>query len=288
MKHYGGIFKKIRENRHLTQVDVGGKEISIAQLSRFENGKSDITLSKFYLLLERIGITSQEFEYVANGYKFNRLYSLLEKTSEFYNNNNRHGLMKLLEKELKNSLVNENLQQKLNILIIKSALREIDKETAISEAEINMLADYLMSLEYWSYYELTLYATTMHVLPYQLVDTLSNEAFKRASYYKLIKKNRDLIRTIMINTIIFFINRGKLDRAVYFKNELKPLLTDETEIFDRTLLLFVVGAIDFYQGAEEIGKQKMRDAIDIFNKVESYRLAESYEADYLKIIEKKI
>ena len=282
MKHLGEVFKKFRESRHLTQKAVGGKEISVAQLSKFENGSSDITLSKFYLLLERIGITSQEFEYVANDYEFNHFYSLLDKIDEFYNNNNRYGLMKLLEEE--DELMREGKQQKLNLLIIKSALRQIDKETEFTETEIEMVSDYLFSIEDWTYYELILYANTMSNLPLELINTLSKEALVRASFYKSIKRNRDLITTVIINTIIVFTNHKMLDRAIYFKNELRRLLTDETEIFDKTLLLFVTGAIYFYKGKEESGKQKMRDAIDIFNKVESYHLAESYEESYYEIV----
>jgi len=289
MKHLGEIFKKFRESRHLTQKSVGGKEISVAQLSKFENGVSDITLSKFYLLLERVGITSQEFEHVSNDYEFNHLYNILDKTSEFYNSNNRYGLLKLLEHEKKKLIEMENglkLQQELNILVIKSALMGVDRETTFTEDEINMLSDYLFSIEDWSYYELILYSTTMHVLSLELISTLSQEALKRASFYKSIKRNRDLIITVLVNTIIVFTNNKMLDRAIYFKNELKYLLA-ETDIFDKTLLLFVTGAIDFYSGKGDSGKQKMRDAIDIFNKVESYHLAESYEESYYTMVGEK-
>jgi len=242
------------------------------------------------LLLERVGITSQEFEHVANNYEFNRLYSLLNKTFKLFNNNNRYGLLKLYENEKKRLIQMEDgskLQQELNILIIKSSLMAFDEEISITESEIGMLSDYLFSIEDWSYYELILYSTTMHVLSLELINTLSKETLLRSSFYKSINKNRELVIAVMINTIIVLTNNKILDRAIYFKNELEALLT-ETDIFDKILLLFVTGAIDFYNGKEESGKQRMKDAIDIFNKVESYHLAETYGESYYIITGEKV
>ena len=47
MKNFGEIFKKFRESRGLWLKDVAKAGISTSQLSRFEKGETDLTISKF-------------------------------------------------------------------------------------------------------------------------------------------------------------------------------------------------------------------------------------------------
>ncbi|HFI0735771.1 TPA: helix-turn-helix domain-containing protein, partial [Streptococcus suis] len=49
MKNFGEIFKKFRESRGLKLKDVAKAGISTSQLSRFEKGETDLTISKFML-----------------------------------------------------------------------------------------------------------------------------------------------------------------------------------------------------------------------------------------------
>ncbi|SJZ55046.1 Helix-turn-helix domain-containing protein [Pilibacter termitis] len=84
MENLGELFRELRESRNLSMKSVVGTEMSIAQLSKFERGESEITLSKFYFIIERIGITIEEFELVAQGYKLNQFFQVFQELSSLY------------------------------------------------------------------------------------------------------------------------------------------------------------------------------------------------------------
>lgn len=282
MENFGEIFKALRESRNLTQNQVVGEEFTSAALSMFESGKSDITLSKFFYILKRIGVSLEEFEYIANNYDFNSFYKLLNKANIAYNENDEYALKKLLEKEKEKS---NDIYQEMNCLMLKSLICELDSHYRLSDKEKDKISSYIILIDDWSYYQLILYNNTIRTFNANMINTLSSELLKRSLYYKSIPRNKKLIKEILINTIIVLIDKKEIKYANYFKNALEELLTDETAIYEKTIFLFVTGALDFHQGDEIEGKRKMKDAIDILNKVESYRLAKSYQQNYDEIVE---
>ena len=53
----GALFKKIRLSKKLALKDVAGDYLSISFLSKFERGESEISLSRFFLLLENLDVS---------------------------------------------------------------------------------------------------------------------------------------------------------------------------------------------------------------------------------------
>lgn len=68
MKNLGQILKKIREAKGLSLYNIANDEISTSQLSRFENGYTDITLSKLLSVLKTLDVSLEEFMYLGRGF----------------------------------------------------------------------------------------------------------------------------------------------------------------------------------------------------------------------------
>ncbi|SUN45864.1 DNA-binding protein [Streptococcus equi subsp. equi] len=68
MNHFGKLFKKFRESRGLLLKDVAKAGISTSQLSRFENGEADLTISKFMSALDEINMPIDEFMYAVHDF----------------------------------------------------------------------------------------------------------------------------------------------------------------------------------------------------------------------------
>ncbi|MFR7932150.1 MAG: helix-turn-helix domain-containing protein [Streptococcus thermophilus] len=68
MKKFGEIFKKFRESRGLRLKDVAKAGISTSQLSRFEKGETDLTISKFMFILDEINMPIDEFMYAVHDF----------------------------------------------------------------------------------------------------------------------------------------------------------------------------------------------------------------------------
>ena len=63
MEKFGTVFKKLRESRHLSLADISKMGVSTSQISRFENGESDLTITKFIAILKKMNISIDEYLY---------------------------------------------------------------------------------------------------------------------------------------------------------------------------------------------------------------------------------
>ena len=57
----GELYKELRIARGLKQKDVARKGLSIAQLSKFENGQTMLSADKLLIAIESIHMTFEEF-----------------------------------------------------------------------------------------------------------------------------------------------------------------------------------------------------------------------------------
>ncbi|MCR5749883.1 MAG: helix-turn-helix domain-containing protein [Lactobacillus sp.] len=79
MNMYGKIIKQIRKSKNMTLKEVAGEALSISQLSRFENEKSVIPVDLFYEVLDNLNSTTEEFNYIKNEKRPNKILELLKK-----------------------------------------------------------------------------------------------------------------------------------------------------------------------------------------------------------------
>ena len=66
----GETYRKIREEKGISISSLAGAEISKSQISRFELGETEISVFKLLYLLERIGVTLEEFLLICNHYRY--------------------------------------------------------------------------------------------------------------------------------------------------------------------------------------------------------------------------
>ena len=71
MKNYdslGRVFHDFRTNRNITLKQVADETVSVSQISRFERGETDISLTKFLKMLENMHVEMNEFMDTMRGY----------------------------------------------------------------------------------------------------------------------------------------------------------------------------------------------------------------------------
>lgn len=283
MKKYGEVFREIRESRNLSLKHVVGDKMSIPQLSKFERGETDLTIAKFIYALEKVGMTLEEFEFVSQGYEFSAFDKMIKKMRKFMIEKNIYGLKRILQEQKEKKVAGEILDE-MNYLMSKSVLSSFDEKYILVSEEKDRILDYLYSVDDWGYYQLILYGNVLPSLGMKSVFSLAKEVVSRSSFYKSITKNKQMVIQILLNTLIFAINKKEFTQAQLFKNIIEDFLDDETDVYEKTIFLFTQGALSYYTGKIKVGKQQMLDAIDIFGKVGSLNLARNYKDDFDEII----
>ena len=183
MQKFGEIFKKFRESRGIRLKDVAKAGISTSQLSRFEKGQTDLTITKFMLILDEINMPIDEFMYAVHDFHRDELNELLAKIQFFVSTHDINGLKKLLNSQLKSEHKREKFHH-INTILLKIRLQDLSGESYYTKQDLTDLTDYLFSVEYWGYYELLIFANTLDVLNHETLMVLAKEMSRRSDFTK--------------------------------------------------------------------------------------------------------
>lgn len=283
MTNFGEIFKKFRESRGLKLKDVAKAGISTSQLSRFEKGETDLTISKFMLILDEINMPIDEFMYAVHDFHRDELNELLSKIRHFVSNHDVEGMKKLLYSQMESDPKQEKFH-KLNIILLKIRLQDLSGENYYNEKDLKNLTDYLFSVEYWGYYELLIFANTLDVLKHDVFMVLSREMSRRSDFYKEIPNNRRLISTMLLNGYITCVEREKFLDALYFEKQLNQCFFIETEVYERLVFHYAQHLYQYKKDGDFKAIIEMKKCIAAMKLAGSNHLAKTYEGHLKKIL----
>ena len=288
MNMYGVTLRGIRKQKGLSMQDLAEGICSVSFLSKFERGDSDITLSLFTRILEKLMISIEEFLYIHNDYQTESLEQFFKDVSTAYNEGNSAQLKILRELEMKKWQQLQVNTYYYNVLLIQVFVMIVDKKAPdkdVNEEDIRLLSDYLFSVEVWGYYEFMLYNATMLFLQPTMVVQLSRTAYEKSNRYRNYKKVNVVISTIIMNTITYLLGPvNHFDKDFEFQAEIKEffsyletLAMPESHLFERVHVLHLKGAYELKCGKTETGIAKFQQAIQILSDLGSFGHAKRIE-----------
>lgn len=284
MEDFGKIFKKYRESRQLKLRDIASKELSTSQISRFENGESDLTITKFMHAIQLINMPIDEFMYTANNFKRDELNELLYKIQQYTANRDIDSLKKMLSDE-ESATSNNPTMQKIRILLIKISINGLSGEKLFNEADVEDLANYLFSVAYWGRNELLIFANSINVFNKMTNLTLLREMNRRTDFYKELPQNRTLIASMNVNAYIFCVENSEWIEAQYFEQQLKNTYFKETEIYERLVFIYAKAFHDYKKNKDEKALNQLYDVINAMKLAGSVHLAENFEEHLNKVLQ---
>jgi len=282
----GKLFKELRISRGITLEEATSDYFSVAQLSKFENGLSDITITKLLHALDAIAVSLEEFTIMLKNYKQPFFEQLAKKLEYAYNKQDIQELLVLHNQEKKLAISGKHQKfHALNSIVIAILINKLDSNFLVSDLTIKKLSDYLFSVSYWSRYELFLVHFSSMQIKTNLLISLINEMIKEFGYYPSLSKR---VIKILINTLNRCSGLNKLDEAEKFIEIITKNLNNESDVQSKVTFLYAKGYFQAKIGNKEEGKQMMRDAIDIFHKLDCPNLEKLYKDSYTEIVEKEL
>lgn len=279
MENYGETFRNLRKERGFTLKAVSENIISYSYLSKFENGTSDITLSNFIRLLERLNITLDEFLYF-NEAQIPSYVQFLNKLVKPYAENDISELMKYYDEEF-------NLYQQTNVsyhncnrIMIAALIKDLDLDFIIDQTDIDFYVDYLFNCSYWSTYEVSLFGNALFLFTEESLLLLVNEVKTRLNEYKVAQRNiRDLI-SLIENACLILLRKKNVEKAKELSVFLESHLSSK-HYFEKTRKKFIDGIILIREKKVAEGMQKAQEAINIMHSIDrSFALNHQRELEY--------
>ncbi|SFC26044.1 helix-turn-helix domain-containing protein [Streptococcus equinus] len=231
----GELYRELRIARGLKLKDVARENLSVSQLSRFENGQSMLAADKLLIAISGIHMTFSEFGHAINNYQEPETFQLSTKIVELYNKQDVQGLHNLLENENNSEVF--DVYKRLNKLIIKAYIYNLDPTYVISEEDKNFLTSYLYEIEEWTEFELYIFGNTMSILSESDLIFLGKAFVDRDKLYQSLTSHKKIAEIVFLNLILLLLTYRKLYQANYFIEALEKILTYQ-DMFAMTCLNF--------------------------------------------------
>lgn len=232
----GELYRELRIARGLKLKDVARENLSVSQLSRFENGQSMLAADKLLIAISGIHMTFSEFGHAINNYQETKYFQLSNKISELYNKQDIEGLYRLLGSEKGSEAF--DVYNRLNELMIKIAIHTLNPSYVITEEEKTFLTSYLYEIEEWTEFELYVFGNTMTILSESDLIFLGKAFVDRDKLYLSLTSHKKNAELVFLNLILSLINYRKIYQANYFIEALEKILTYQ-DMFAMTWLNFI-------------------------------------------------
>lgn len=283
--HLGQVFKNLRTNRHISLKQISNERVSAAQISRFERGESDISLEKFLIALSNMHIEVSEFMDAVNNYQRTEQIRFMSALIPLEYERNIAGFQKMQAEEAWEFSEHPDIyRHHLNVILLQSFICKCDATVPFPEEYIDEVTDYLFTTEEWNMYELILLGNLYLFIDIPLLHRMGQEILKRKDYYWEIGSHKNLVTITLLNIWETCLHRDALTVALFYMEKIEPLLNDETDLYKRTIYLFLSGLLHYKQGEKQSGIEEMKNAIQIFEWVGSENLANNYKKDFERFV----
>lgn len=252
----GQTFKYFRKTKHITLKEASREIVSVPFLSRFENGRTDISATHLIKLLNRINVQLSEFEFLYQKSNI-REFDQLPVFQHAYQNGDIEKLKEYLFKWRKKPgkfATLQSLQLKLMLVTLGSG--------KITEVELSMLVDYFQTIDNWTFYELYLFG---HAIPFLKISVMLNlflELQEKEIIYDDFRHDKfSMLFYIYNNVILCLLANNQLNEASLLIRKLEDRFSQqEKDYYHRTRILNLKGIMLYLQGHKGDGLKLIKRA----------------------------
>lgn len=261
-KNFGPLFASFRKKKGFTAKYTAEDIVSVQFLRLFEKGDSDINLTNFYDLLNRINVSFEEFMFAYEEKNVDKEISQTEQILDsFMNERNSIKFKNFADSLLDSYQKTGNIRDYHFYLITEAIYAQIFLTEA--QADIEELEEYLFDCETWGKYESFIAA---HICSIFSNDSLMIFA-ERALPTQLTSDSTAIYGIdFYLHACLSLINRNELTSAEYlltkFNDRFASIYKHQYLILS-IYALFLQGLLDIQKG-EPSGKEICDDIIHFF------------------------
>lgn len=279
-ENYGKTLREVRKHKGYTLQELADGICSISFLSKFERDESEISLSLFKQLLARLAVSFDEFFYIHNN-EADHFETFFDKISICFIKNDLQTLKQMKKAEIAKWNKSRSRTARCNKIAIDRIVDLIKYEPpSNSEEDLQFLYEYLFNVEVWGKYETHLYNLTMHLLPVDMVVTLTRTAVNKSARYRGMKNGASTVTGVLLNTLIYLTgipNKHVSPYAEEFLEALDQLELDDRDLYEKMEQGVVKGYYEMKIGQVSQGEKRVREVITFYKSVGSMDLAKKVE-----------
>ncbi|MBO6331504.1 Rgg/GadR/MutR family transcriptional regulator [Enterococcus gallinarum] len=257
---YGATFKKLRLEKGITLKEACQQGISSAQLSRFENGKSMLTVDHFFTCLQNINVTIEEFQFVGKQTFKDRFEKSIEQMQEYLNTNQEESARSLAQRFFAESQSPYDWPQFLGCFI-EDVLNAGNNRPFIHSQKV---LSYLQQVNNWGEMELRLISIFTFALDTEQMDLLLKSILKKAKLYQSVPQTNALYYDLLENFFSKYVFHRNLPAARKIQKLYRQSLDECTILLrPRITYIFNQGILFYLEKQPEQGNGCFDQAISL-------------------------
>lgn len=273
----GMLLREFRQSRNLTMKEVCDTDLSVAQLSKFERGVSELTINKLRVILDRLNITIEEFFHAEKEFELSAFEQLILDMKEHYINREVDKLLALRDEQLQKYEERNVKFFELNAIMLSALIKDLDKDQYVEDVREAKLIDHLMVVDLWCHYEIVLFANSIPLFTIESLVMLTNEMINNTQYYRVIGKHRTITIQTLTNVILVLLEKGETFHSKNFLDILEELLElDQYMLYEKNVSKYLSGFYYYLKNDEDRGLHLMEEAINTFDILGRKQLAENF------------
>lgn len=250
MKNIGWVLKRVRDSKGLKTSYVYEGILSRSMFYKFEHGVSDISLSHFLAISDRLNIAFSELEGWVDyhdGYK--------ENLSILMNLHYIGDIVALSDhsKKLEDSFREKGLIYYKHLSVLSKLIISYVNSEPFNEHDVNLIKDYLFNSEIWMYYELSLFTNSLFIFDLDIIDVLFKKVY--SSLKNIVSGNSDIFM-LVANILSLCFQKNDLNRIRFYIKILNSLSNKNDLMFSQFLKKFYTSLYGFIAMGEKNMKMK--------------------------------
>lgn len=278
--HIGTLFNNLRKNKKMSLKDVSGDLISLSFISKFERGESEISLSRFLLLLNNLNVTIDEFHHLYQYEYPNEIEDLMTKVSINFSKRDISGFKEILTEENEKYQSTGKKRYLYNSIMLKTFITNLTN-APMDKEDITTLTDFLFGTEYWGKYELLLLGNSMPSINIDSLNLLLKELLKDSEKVTLTESNYILKIELILNAVDDAFKRKRVDYAIEYLTYLETIMVPSVKlVYEKILLDFYLTMVRLIKDKDERAKKEVVDIFQGLRTLSLESIAEKMESDY--------
>lgn len=270
--NYGKIFKLVREQRGYETSDFENICLTDQDIELFEDGKIMFTFDKLEEALENMNLTNSDYIRVLHDGESDGFIEKFQNIEQAYYANDAEKLQKIYEDGISSGF--------MDVRMISISAKA--SYTALTDDEQIEVASFLIGIDIWTSFELSVFACVAGQLNINLLRSLAKDFLRQKDYFSGGEYYLHCLMQACFKVIFFFSKEGEIEfgrKALKYAYKLLQA-GDET---NRLLFQFCYG-FWLHQQEDSKGKLKMEKVVEILEFLEDEVLAYKLKKMYKKYI----
>ena len=253
----------------------------------YKRQESDISLSRFFLLLDKLDVSIEEFYGILSQDNPTHTEKLLESASKAYYQNDSLSLQKYAGEERRKFELTQDKSFLYNSIMLESFLASVSNKE-VDENKVRELTDYLFSIEQWGKRELIILGNSMSFISTQTLNVLTKEIVYRTRLFGNSDSNQRIRISLLINAAYEFLRRDELDLAKYYLDLVNDSGIPEVLLYERHELIFVMGSYLIKSGEVAEGRNLIEGCLETLRTLGAEKLLLAKELEYQELLNSTI